>query len=101
MNLHFRSFDRESHSALFRQFELVRSEGILSWKHSPLLVFLRQRLFGFYKEHLICPHCGHQGPQEPKEGLMREIIFKIIRRLEQAVPARSKSRWMASLHERV
>jgi hypothetical protein len=102
MNLHFRTFDQEAHSALFRQFELVRSEGILSWKHNPLVVLLRHRLFGLYKfkESLICPYCGYQGAQQPRQGLMWKAIFRVVRGLERRLPARSKARWIASLYQR-
>jgi SAM-dependent methyltransferase len=102
MNLHFRAFDQESHSALFEQFKVVRTEGILSWKHSRLLVFLRQKLFGFYrfKRRLICPRCGHRGVREPGQGLIWRILLKVVGKLEHKLPARSKARWIASLYQR-
>jgi SAM-dependent methyltransferase len=102
MNLHMRSLSKKTHLSLFPRFNLIDSIGILSWKHNPFIVFLKQKVFGFYKykDDLVCPRCHHQGVSPKKQGVVWEFIFRVLRKLDYELPAYTKPRWIASLYRR-
>lgn len=99
-NLHFRSFDRKKHGRLFKEFELLKTVGINSWKHRPLITYLEQHLCGVYKykDGLICPYCGSIRVEKPSLGLLRKGILKSFRVSCKLFPKYPKARWIASLY---
>ncbi len=102
MNFHRRSFDKELHRTLFTKYCPVETIGILEWKHNPFIVFLMQRVFGFYKckRNIVCPRCGHQGVLSHKQGVVWEFVLRVLKKLNYELPAHIKPRWIASLYRR-
>lgn len=102
MNLHVRVFNRKAHRTLFQDFKLVKTVGINSWKHYPVITSLEQRLLGIYrfKEGLICPCCGYNSVEKPTLGLWEKGFLKGIRLLGRFIPQYSNARWIASLYSR-
>ena len=101
-DLHTRSMDRASHMNLFRKFSLLKTIGILHWRHSPFLTYLEHHLLGVYsfKEGLLCPHCGHINRNRPRMPLWKKALLVGLRRAYRVLPMGAKALWIASLYRR-
>jgi SAM-dependent methyltransferase len=96
---HCRTFDQETHAALFAGFEGVKTVAIGERTYRPLVTRLEQGLLGLYpKRGHRCPLC-HSTEQVPRKARgWRKVGKKLIRLIGKLSRERVQPRWIATLY---
>ena len=100
VNRHVRTFDHEAHQRLFDDFACTETAAICSWRHDRLMTGIQQRLFNLYayREHLVCPCCGHEGGAPRPRSWLSRALLKALWLIRKIGPEPTKPRWLASCY---